>query len=404
MLLLRLSALNLWRAKRRTLLSTAAIVFGVFFLIAGKSLVGGLNESIYQSTIQGLTAHVTLVPAPYPETPMLHPLDDLIEVGPDLRAALDAEAQAWTERLVFNTTVVVGADSLRVRALGFDPERDPTVFPRDLWKVQGALPTKAADGVLVSSSLASLLDVKAGGTLVLKARTRDGALNALDLPIAGIVQTGNIGLDNLTLFMTADLARDLVRTDAASHISLLLADRADAPVLSAKLGQRFPNLRTTTWLTESADMMRVQEFRVAALNTLVGLLMVMSSLAIANTILMAAHERVREIGTLRAMGMSRRGVLLLFLFEGAWMGCLAGLVGVVAGSAVAYRLSVVPIDLGAMMAERGVSFPVAAYLYGRFDAPLLIAPFVASVVAALVASIYPALFASSMEPADAVRA
>lgn len=404
MLLLRLALLNLWRSKRRTVLSTAAIMFGVFFLIAGRSLVGGLNESIYQATIQGLTGHVTLLPANYPDTPLQHPLDDLLVVGPELRTTLDQQAQAWTERLLFTATVVSGADSLRVRAIGFDPVRDPAVFPRELWKVRGAEPREAGDGLLVSTSLAALLDVEPGGRVVLKVRTRDGALNALDLPVAGVVDTGNVALNQLTLLLPMALAQDLVRAQAPSHISLRLDERDAAPSVAATLAAAAPGQRAVTWVTESEDMMRVQEFRVAALNMLVGMLMVMSSLAIANTILMAAHERVREIGTLRSMGLSRRGVLGLFIAEGAFMGAVAGLVGAGAGAVFAFRLSRIPIDLGALMEERGVNLPVAAYLFGRFDLPLVVFPWFVSIGVAIAASVYPAVVASRMEPADAVRA
>lgn len=403
-MLLRLALLNLTRNKRRSVLATAAIVVGVFYLIAGRSFVGGMNEGIYFSTIHGLVGHITLRPADYPEIPLSNPIDDLVEIGPEARAAIEEVATAWTTRILFSGTVVSGQDTLRVRGIGYEADRDASVFRRDLWKVDGKIPQVAADGVLVSSALAPLLRVKVGDHVVLKARTHLGAINALDLAVAGIVDTGNMALNNNTILMSMDLARDLVRADQPSHVSLLIGDRDDAPAVGAALAARVPGSEAINWLGESEDMMRIQAVRMMALNVLVSLLMVMSSMAIANTILMAAHERVREIGTLRAMGMSRRGVLVLFLLEGGLMGAVAGTVGALLGGGLAYRLHEHPFDFSQMTRNMTADMPFSLYIYGRFDLPLVLWPVVISLLVALVASIYPAFSASKLEPADAVRA
>jgi putative ABC transport system permease protein len=399
-MLLRLALRN----KRRTALSSAAVVAGVFFLIAGRSLIGGMNEGIFYATIYGMVGHVTLRPAGYPDIPLSHPIDHLLPLGPKQAGALDAAATHWTERLIFHGTATAGLESQRVRVIGFDPLRDPKVFAREQWEVAGRVPASAGDGLLVSGALAELLQVEAGGRLVLQARTHQGAINALDLPIAGVVDTGNMATTNSTIFMPLAAARDFTRAESPTHVSLLLANRDKVKEVAAALLPHFPGAEVIDWIGESEDLMKVQAFRMAALNMFVSILMVMSSLAIANTILMAAHERVREIGTLRAMGMSRRGVLALFLLEGAIMGSLAGLLGTLLGGGLALRLRDHPIDFSEMTKGIASNVNFSLYLYGRFDLPLLLWPLLISLLVAVIASVYPAIFASRLQPADAVRA
>lgn len=142
-----------------------------------------------------------------------------------------------------------------------------------------------------------------------------------------------------------------------------------------------------------------------ALNILVALLLLMSTMAIANTILMAAHERTREVGTLRALGMSRWGILRLFLTEGALLGAAAGAVGAIVGGLLAWWLSHNPVDLKALKGETmGTDIAYSSNIYAVFSLELVLLPLVVAIFVALVASIYPARLASLMEPADAVRA
>jgi putative ABC transport system permease protein len=137
------------------------------------------------------------------------------------------------------------------------------------------------------------------------------------------------------------------------------------------------------------------------------MMMLMAAMAIANTILMAAHERTREIGTLRAMGMSKNGVLGLFLAEGSLLGLVAGSVGAAGGTALTWYLSRNPIDLNAMEGQAetiGNDVAYSAFIYVAFSVSIVMMPLLISILVALLASVYPARLASNMEPADAVRA
>lgn len=402
----RLALRNMLRSKRRTVLSTAAIVVGVMYLILGQAFVGGIEEGIVQAAEDGLTSHVTVRIDDYPTTGLSHPVDDLLTVTPEARALLDGDdrVEAWAERTVFVSTLVAGDDSLRIRAVGMGP-RDAEVYHRTTWKHEGAIPRTADDGILIGAGLARMLDIGVGDRVFLRTRTHAGAINALDVAVAGIVNTGNMALDGSTAYMPDTLARDLVRNTRPTHLGARLKRRDRAPAFAAALAPTMGSgAEILTVQDETAELLRMQQIRRNALNILVGVLLAMSALAIANTIMMAAHERVREVGTLRAMGMTRRRVVGLFVIEGALMGTVAGLLGLAIGGAGAWYFSTHPIDLAAM--ADGIDYgnlQFSAYLYTAFEPAAMALPFAVALMTSVLASIYPAFLASRLEIADAVR-
>lgn len=405
MLLLRLASKNLLRNRRRTALTAIAVIAGTGILILGQGLVDGLDENIVVSAINGTSGHVIARPAGYPPEGNQHPIDALLTIDERARALLDTEAVAWTERTYFSPLAASRSDSLRVTAIGFDPSRDEKVFPRDLWSIEGKMPREADDGVAVSPSTARLLRLHPGDRLILQVRTHRGAINALDVAVSGIVRTHNAALDNLTLFVPRTLTAKLIAADAPTHVSVRLANRNDvdafAPRLGAALGAQ---AEVATWKHEVEELLQLQEVRRKALNLLVFVLLALAAFGIANTILMAAHERVREVGTLRSLGMTETGVLQLFLLEGALMGLVGGVLGALWGGGLVSYWSEHPLDLGKTLEARSSNLSFSAYVYTQLSPQRIAVALALGVVVAVVASIYPARVASRLAPADAVRA
>jgi putative ABC transport system permease protein len=401
----RLAARNLSRNLRRSLLTCIAVVAGVGIYVLGEGFIGGLDENIIVSAIDGTVGHVMARPKGYPLEAMQHPIDELLEVPDAARELLDRESVAWTERTLFTPLAASGQDSLRVVAIGYDPERDPKVFPRHLWKVVGTLPRPNEPEVAVSKRVARLLQLEPGKRLILQVRTHKGAINALDVTVSGVMTANNAAIDNLGVLVPRKLARTLIASELPSHLSVRLGSRNDAdafaPKLAAALGQ---GSEVVTWRYETADLLAVQAIRRRALEFVVFILMALAAFGIANTILMAAHERVREVGTLRSMGMTEGGVLRLFLLEGALIGLFGGLLGALWGGALVAHWSKSPIDFSQVFERSQQSLSVSALVYTRFSPSVIAGAVVLGVVISILASIYPARVASRLVPAEAVRA
>lgn len=405
-LLLRLALKNLGRNRRRTLLTAVAVVAGIGLFVLGQAFIDGLSEGIVVAAEDGLVGHLVARPAGYPAQGFQHPVDDLLELTPAARAFLDQRARAWTGRTLFSPLASNGKDSVRVRAIGYDPARDERVFPRTLWRVAGRLPAPEGDEILAGRGVARLLSLSPGDRLVLQVRTHHGAINALEVKVSGVLVANNTALDGIGILVPQALARRLVAADAPTHVAVRLAERGEAeafrPLLQQALGGQ---AEVVTWADETRDLLRLQAVRTKALDVLVGILLALAGLGMANTILMAAHERVREVGTLRALGMTERGVVGLFVLEGALVGSAASLLGALWGGGLAAWWSRYPLDVSAAVQGRvSGDLSMSSLIYTQVQPGLLAGAVLFGALVAVAASVYPARVASRLLPADAVRA
>ena len=130
--------------------------------------------------------------------------------------------------------------------------------------------------------------------------------------------------------------------------------------------------------------------------------MAIAATGITNTVIMAAYERIAEVGVLRALGMQKSDIRNMFLIEGSIMGLLAGLVGAILGGSANYYLSVEGIDLTEHAKNVG-ELPFPTMIYSAFSIPqILLFVFIGASIA-LLASLWPAFHAVKINPAEAVR-
>lgn len=410
MLLFNLARRNVVRQWRRNALSMVSIIAGVFILVLGRGFVGGLKENIVRAQIDMVSGHVMAVPADYPTWGIQNPVDELLSLDDTTRRWLDANAEAWTTRVVFVPRAIHGRDAMRIRVTGVDADRDAAVFPREGWAVDGALPV-AKDELLISRGVGRILSVGAGDTLLLETRTSAGAINAMEVKVSGVVRTNNPMYDRIGAFASMALVDDLVRPEGAfSHLAVRLDDRDDADAVADHLrGSLGAQGRVSTFAEESRDLVATQELRQRILDVLALAMMAIAATGIANTVVMAAYERVREIGTLLALGMTRAGVVVLFVTEGLLMGIAGSAIGAAAGGLLVRKFTVDGIDMSPMIEQstsRGGYENVAfsTMLYTESSGEVVVAAMLFGLVVSVGASLYPAVFASRLQPADAVRA
>lgn len=408
---LRLALRNVTRNWQRNALSLVSVVAGVAVIVLGRGFVAGFKENIIRAQIDTVSGHVLARPLDYPTAGIRHPVDQLFAVDTETRGWLDANTTGWTQRLLFAPRIIHGQDAMRVRAIGLDPTTDETVFPRDQWSIEGCSVDEAGMGLVVSPGVKRILGIETGDMVVLETRTAAGAINALNAPVCGVTKTGNPGQDRIGVLVPPGLMNELVRPDGAtSHVLARLDRRDQAASFATKLQSRLgEDVETATWDDETRGLVEAQEMRQAMLDIIAFVLLAMAATGIANTVLMATYERIREIGTLRALGLTRRGVVTLFVTEGLVMGVVGAIIGAATSGAAMWNWATKGIDMTPLIGEMEKSgtydsIPLSTMLWVEFSPPTIAGAMVFGVLVAVVASIYPALLASRMPPADAVRA
>ncbi|MDP2308265.1 MAG: FtsX-like permease family protein [Pseudomonadota bacterium] len=397
--LVQLALRNLLRNVSRTLITSVTVVFGVALPIIGWGLVDGLDENMLRASRTTTTGEILLRPDAYPTDGIEYPLGKAGIVSPELTAKLDA-AGAWTTRTVFPARLVKGVEAVRANGNAYDAATDGKVFPRDTWPIDGAWPASGASELVLGNGLARLMDAKVGDEVILEARTFPGAMNALTFRVAGVVTTDNASLDSVGFWVETGVAESLLQLEGRrTHVAVdARGDPSETAAGLAGLGWS-----TRTVREECADLIAANMIRRYALLFLVAIILLIAGVGIANTVIMAAYERVREIGTLMALGMKKRDVAGLFLLEGAGMGLMAGFVGASIGVAGVLYWQENGISLGDAVKNAG-QVAMGSTLFTQFRWAPIAVSWCFGLAIAIIASLWPARYASNLNPADAVKA
>jgi putative ABC transport system permease protein len=407
----RLALRNLARNRRRTALSLAVVAAGMTALVLTAGFVRFSFDGLREAMIHGGLGHLEIADAAAAaargaalDRPPSAALADWASVRARLErlphvvavsANLHLMGLAQTADGRAMSFVGVGVEPGRERRMGF------TVRPRAGTELPPDAPAAGPPPVLLARGLAEALGVAPGDRLTLVTSTGEGSLNALDVVVSGVVTTGVAELDTRFLKLPLAAAQRLAETATVSDLLVGLDDTAAtgaaAGAVRAELAGHEPPLAVTTWRERAPFYRQVRDLYLGIFVFLGTIVVVLVVLAASNTLVMSVMERVREIGTLRAIGTARGQVAALLLAEAAWLGAL----GAAAGAALA---------LGATLAINAAGFrmppPPGAVDPIALELALVPSAFAGAallmVVVLIVAALLPAVRAARMSVVDAL--
>jgi putative ABC transport system permease protein len=183
----------------------------------------------------------------------------------------------------------------------------------------------------LSSGLSEKIDSPIGSDVVLMAPTVEGQINALDMHVVQNFESPVQALNDMISLVTLDFVQALYDTDAVDTFSLLLSDTARTGAVKTALEKDFAadglRLEVQTWEAMSPLYGKVKQMFDIIFAVLFVIVLAIVIMSIINTMSMAVMERTREIGTLRALGLKRTGVVRLFAIESALLGLLGSTLG-----------------------------------------------------------------------------
>ncbi|MCM2250561.1 MAG: ABC transporter permease [Geothrix sp.] len=344
MILARLALRNLLRQRRRTALTLMVVVAGFLAL----SLAGGFMAQTFQGlsdgAIRGGLGHLQVMPPEALEGEEAQSLEKALPDGEALTARLrqDPAVAAVLPRIQFMGLLSSGPRSVAFLGTAVDPVLEPKHMAcldslKDGAKAPGGAGSRwlsadpAAREVILGAGLARSLGASVGSLLTLMSTTRDGALNAVDVEVAGLQDLGLKELNDRVLTVSLATAGQLLDAGPArSRLSVILKRPQDTTRAQARVQAQLPGTTVKPWF-ELASFYRQVKLLYFAIFGFMGLvLFLVVLLATANTLLMSVMERVREFGVLRAMGLQPGQLLGLLQWEGAFLGLLGSALGLAA--------------------------------------------------------------------------
>jgi len=401
----RIAIRDLGRNKRRSALTLIAVAMGLALLIALHSFEMGAMQGSIENNIRVQSGHVQVRGGSYDEDKVSLEWEDLLEdpLGLAAQAQTLAEVRAAAPVLWAGGILGTVEDSVGVRVFGIDPPSEMAAPFRE-GLVGEFLTPDDRSGVLISQRLANNLELAAGDDVNLLINTSGEQPDEAIFTIRGLYDTGLPAFDEATIFLPLAKAQAFTRAgERASAVVVLLHDQEDADAVAAAL--RAPGLDVLTWRDLNQLMLQAMESALGFLYMIYLIVLAIVAVVVANTLLMSVFERTREMGILAALGMKGRQIMAMFIMESATLGAIGVILGVLLGSLGVYYLATKGIYLGDMASDvASVDLAYGETMYARFQwADTAVLSAVCWIIM-LLASLYPAWFATRKEPIDALRA
>jgi ABC-type lipoprotein release transport system permease subunit len=393
---------NIWRNPRRTIIVASSIAVGLAGCAVSMAIQLGMMSQMVDTAIATGLGHVQIHAPGWDEQPELEL--NLPAGAEDLAPLLenDEDILAWAPRVRGDGLVASPRSSAGVAIMGVDPQREGDVSLVEAHLTSGAW-FDGSRKILIGEALARRLRVGLGDKVVVTGQDLEGELTGQAYRVGGLFRTPVRELDEGTALLPIHQAQELFGLgDAVSELVVIAVSRDRVDAIGARLSRevgRRGEVRTWGEL-EPMLVYMVQSFDSMAWITYAAVFVAMA-FGIANVLMMAVFERLREIGVMRAIGISRRRVIALVVYEST----LLTILGLLAGAALtALGLFVFRdgIDIGRYASELdayGIGTKLVP-LWRREDATL---PVVIATVTAILASFWPAVRAARTPPAEALR-
>jgi len=413
-MLFKLAFRNVFRYKKRTIITFSAISYGLGLMALGICLYNGVDTHAMDNIIDYQTAHLKILASGYYEEKDEVPLEFTIDEPQEIKSLLkdNQDIKGVESRIIFQASIISGMDELPCLGVAIEPEIDPLVFKiKDSIK-DGRFLEPSESKIILGSGLARDLGLKVGDDCVLRIffSIEDFIWNALDLEIIGIAKTENPMVNRSTVFIPLSLAQEALSlenrvTELAIRIedrNKLLKVRDSIKSRLATLNKDYEVVSFEEYASDFKELMRLRS-RIQALIPL--MMILLATLGIGNTMRLAVMERTREIGMLAAMGMRKMEVMLVFIFEGALIGIFGSLAACVIGGLGGWWLEAKGFSL-AFLGEKItdiVSFLPMEVYKGDLTAGTLLFTLIFGTVISILASFYPAYKAAKLDPIQALR-
>ena len=347
---LKLAARNLLRYRRRTLLTALLIMLGVMALLLFVAAAGSFKQTMIGSITDSMLGHLQIHRKGYTASIDNLPLN--MSLQPNAVSKIENVLKSDPDVAAYSLRVKVGAmfsnftENTSIRLNGVDPAAEDAALPALRQRINDGDktgPLVAPGKVLIPTLLARGMKVKVGDEVVLVVTNASGSVNGKTFTVGGILDpiTGPGGRDG---YVHISDARELIRMDKTEvmEISVRLKSIDTLTAVQQRLASKLdeiqnkegkPVIELHTWsdLSPFANIVRMIDLMTLFIRIMLIAIVLVS---VMNVMLMAVYERIREIGTLAAIGTQPRKLMGIFLAEGL----LLGLAGATAGIALSYAL------------------------------------------------------------------
>ena len=405
---LRLAWKNLWRNRRRTLITLTAIAFSIMLVQASHNLSFGVYERMVDSGVRAGSGHMAIYRDGY-----LDGRDEKLDftVGTLVEQVENLEGVSTVlPRLYIPGLAQSSRESRGILLLGVDParERQANPFLRELSDEEWLRASSSRDAI-IGWRLMDELQIRPGQKFVVTAQHTDGTLHAELLRIRGVVKSGIKDVDSSLIMVGRERAALLSgQGDRIHELAIILQtaklDRQVFPLVSKMIDVR-RDIRAVAWEEAMPNLANAIKLDYASQNFIFLVILAIVTIGVVNTLLMSVMERLHEFGVILALGSTPLRLRATILIEACLLGGSAAILGSILGTLLTWYLWAVGINMETFISGSlefgGVIFDPVMRATWDIVWMVKIALYVAGLT--LLAALYPAIKAGRITPVEAMR-
>lgn len=403
-MLLTISWRNIWRHPGRSGVLMGSIIAGVWAGVMISALTNGLLEQRFNNMIETQLTHLQVhhpdfltEREPQMFIPGAQPILD--ELNRDPRV-LSATGRTLVDGMVQSPLTTAG---VQIRGFSDETERKTTTFHENI--TEGVFP---GDGIrnpiLIGEELSEKIKTEIGNRVVLTFQDVENELTSASFTVSGTFKTSSAPFDESNVFVRSkDLSGLMADSTIYHEIAVMLVQEEVADSLAIELNSSFDGIHAETWYELSPELRYLTDFGSSM--TLYVMIVIMLALAfgILNTMLMAIFERMKELGMLMSVGMSKMRVFFMIMIEAVILSFTGAAIGMAVAWGSVMLLAENGLDLSGVGGDSLAEFGYDAIIYPVVTQGDFVTTAVLVVTTAIFAAIYPAIKALRMNPGEIIR-
>ena len=404
--LIKIAWRNIWRNTVRSLVIVTSIVLGLWVGTFVNALYYGMGEDRVNIAIQNEISDIQIHHPRFKED-FKAKYTVIVDEAMKTKLHNTRNIVAWSARSIAQGMLATTGGGAGIQINGIDPVAEDSTTHLAAKIIEGQfLGGDKANQVIIGAKLATRMKLKVKSKIVLTYLDKDDNIASGAFRVAGIFASNNSGWDNANVFIRQkDFNPSLgIDSNAANEVAILLNSNLNIGTATAQIKSEFPQYKVESWMEISPETSTIISLLSQVSIVFIVIILLELSFGIVNTMLMAVLERTREIGMLLALGMNRAKVFALITFETFFLVMLGCPIGMFIGWATVHYLSVHGLDLAAMTPKSTLaSYGFSSVLHPDLPLVKYIVIILLVIATALLSSIFPAIKALKLNPAETIK-
>jgi len=402
--IIKLAVRNIWRNKRRTLITGASILFAVFFSVAIMSIQSGTWDHMIDSIVHYHFGYAQVHKNGYWDDKSIDNAFDAVPVLNKLSG--QKNITQLVPRIESFALASSGSFTKGAMVIGIDPEKEDKLTKTTSRVAEGEYIANGDEGALVAEGLAKYLKLTVGDTIILISQGYHGINAAGKFPVRRLLHFGSPDLNKQLIYIDLEKAKWFYGTEGL--VTTMVVDTDDpgdikktVAAMRAKLGSEYEAMDYQEMMP---DLMQAREVDTAGAQVILMVLYLIIGFGIFGTILMMIKEREYEFGILKAIGMHTRQLNLMLWLEIIFLGLIGSLAGMIVSFPIVYHFYKNPIVMKGDMAAAYEKFGVEPVLPASIAPSIFISQALVIFFMITVLAIYPMFKIKNLKPVEAMRA